>query len=44
MKLRNQVISDSVIELDAKEVHTLGPNLRLENCTINSDCTRNNFV
>ncbi|AJY40642.1 hypothetical protein I6G56_23195 [Burkholderia humptydooensis] len=44
MKLRNQVISDSVIELDAKEVHTLGPNLRLENCTINSDCTTRSLI
>lgn len=44
MKLRNQVINDSVIELDAKEVHMLGPNLRLENCTINSDCTTRSLI
>ncbi|MFD0713198.1 hypothetical protein [Paenibacillus sp. GCM10027626] len=44
MKLRNQVISNSVIDLDATEVHTLGPNLKLENCTINSDCTTRSLI
>jgi hypothetical protein len=40
----NQVLSDRVIDLDATEVHTLGPNLKLERCTIHSHCTTRSLI
>lgn len=40
MKLRDQIIKDTIITLKPEKfVHQLGPDLRLENCTIISYCT-----
>jgi hypothetical protein len=44
MDLKHQVLSNAVIDLNATEVHGFGPDLRLENCTINSRCAARSLI